>query len=348
MAIEEFDLDSDSITNRVVNPKKEINRNLDRALRPTKLTEYIGQDEVCDLLKISIVAAQQRKETLDHILIFGPPGLGKTTLAGIIANEMNVNLITTSGPVLEKSVDIASILSGLQPNDILFIDEIHRLPPKVEETLYSAMEDYHIDIMLGEGAGASSMRYPIPPFTLVGATTRAGSLTSPLLARFGHNFRLKFYNVEDLSVIVTASIRKLGGDIDYLAAREIALRARGTPRLANNCVRWVRDYAQVKANGKMSQQIVSDALDKKGIDKNGLDFWDRKLLNLLVNNFKNHTAGLDTLAAALGEDALTIEDVIEPYLIQQGYINRTPRGRVATEKAINYVNSIEFDPYNNI
>lgn len=308
----------------------------DRALRPTSLQSYIGQKNITELLGISITAAKYRGSPLDHTLIFGPPGLGKTTLANIIAYEMGVNIVTTTGPVLEKAVDLAAILNGLQANDILFIDEIHRLPPKVEEVLYSAMEDYEIDILIGEGAGANTMRLPLSPFTLVGATTRAGSLTAPLYARFGNHYNLQFYTHEELGQIIINSGLKMGMQIDIISAGEIARRSRGTPRVANRLLRRVRDFADVLNSGVVTPEITCLTLDKLDIDPYGLDQLDYRLLDVLINRFKG-TAGIDALASSIGEDKVTLEDVVEPYLIQQGFIIRTPRGRAATDKARAYL-----------
>ena len=303
---------------------------LERAIRPRRLAEYVGQPKARAQLEIFIDAARQRAEALDHVLVFGPPGLGKTTLAHIIAAELGVNLRQTSGPVLERPGDLAALLTNLQPRDVLFVDEIHRLSPVVEEVLYPAMEDFQLDIMIGEGPAARSIKLNLPPFTLVGATTRAGLLTSPLRDRFGIVQRLEFYGIEDLEKIVRRSAGILGVPIDTAGASRIAQRARGTPRIANRLLRRVRDYAEVKADGRIVEGVAEAALDLLEVDRQGFDTLDRKLLMTIIDKFDGGPAGIDSIAAAVGEERGTLEDVIEPFLIQQGFLIRTARGRVAT------------------
>lgn len=325
-------------TSRIIDAQASVSEAaIETSIRPKRLQDYIGQPQVCEQMTIFIEAAKARGEALDHVLIFGPPGLGKTTLSHIIAHELNVNLKQTSGPVLEKAGDLAAILTNLEPHDVLFIDEIHRLNPAVEEVLYPAMEDFQLDIMIGEGPAARSIKLDLPPFTLVGATTRAGLLTSPLRDRFGIVQRLEFYNTQDLTTIVTRSAKIVTANINEEGAHEIAMRSRGTPRIANRLLRRVRDYADVKANGMIDQNVARAALNLFHVDQAGFDRLDRKLLQTIIHNFAGGPVGIDSLSAALSEERQTIEDVLEPYLIQQGYLQRTARGRIATPKAYQHL-----------
>lgn len=339
MAIED-NYEERIISSRTLGEDNEI----EYSLRPKRLEEYIGQNKVKENMMVFIQAARERNEPLDHVLLYGPPGLGKTTLAGIIANEMGVNIRITSGPTIEKAGDLAALLTSLSHNDILFIDEIHRLSRSVEEVLYPAMEDYSLDIILGKGPGAHSVRLDLPKFTLIGATTRTGLLTAPLRDRFGVINRLELYSPEELDTIVRRSAGILGTKIDPAGSLEIARRSRGTPRIANRLLKRVRDFAQIKGNGEITKEIADLALDRMEIDKIGLDMIDRKMMMFIIRNFNGGPVGLETLAASIGEDSNTIEDVYEPYLLQMGFLNRTPRGRMATARAYEHFGIAYSEP----
>ncbi len=329
-----FEDENRIITSTMQNEDIDIENNL----RPKNLDDYLGQNKAKELLKIFIEAAKARNEQLDHVLLYGPPGLGKTTLASIIASEMGVNLRITSGPAIERAGDLAAILTNLNENDVLFIDEVHRISRSVEEVLYSAMEDYCLDIIIGKGPSARSIRLDLPKFTLIGATTKAGMLTNPLRDRFGVICKLDYYTVEELAQIVIRSSSILGAEIQIGGATEIARRSRGTPRIANRLLKRVRDYAQVRADGNITDEVANDALELLGVDSLGLDYVDEKLLNTIIEKFRGGPVGLDTLAASIGEDRNTIEDVYEPYLLQLGFINRSPRGRIAMPLAYEHLN----------